>query len=98
MPVPWCVASMWNALRSVVGMPAVAILLFLGIAMLVLSATAGGVVGTFFGGILALVCFVLGFAVMFGVYIKRMNEDIDSDRHELRRELDEAMQEADSEE
>jgi uncharacterized membrane protein YdjX (TVP38/TMEM64 family) len=89
---------MWKALRSVVGLPAVAVLLFLGIALLVVSATAGGALGTFFGGILALVCFVLGFAMMFAVYIKRMNEDIDSDRHDLRQELDEAMKDVDSEE
>lgn len=89
---------MMQSLRSVVGMPAVVILLFLGVALLAVAATSGAALITFFGGILALVCFVLGFAVMFGVYIKRMNQDIDSDRHDLKQQLDEAMQDADSEE
>jgi len=88
---------MWETLRSFVGMPTVVALLFVGAVILIVSAATGGVAGTFLGGLLALVFFVLAFAVLFAVYIRRMNEDIDSDRHELRQELDEMVEDAETE-
>jgi ABC-type transport system involved in cytochrome bd biosynthesis fused ATPase/permease subunit len=89
---------MWETLRSLVGMPTAVALLFVGAVILILSAVTGSVASTFLGGLLALVFFVAAFAVLFAVYIRRMNEDIDSDRHELRQELDEMVEEADTEE
>jgi uncharacterized membrane protein YqjE len=89
---------MLGALKELVGLRTVVVLLLVGLAILVLAAFSGGPGGQVVAGLIAILVVILGLAMMFAIWIKRMNEDIDSSRHEIRQDLDAAMEEFDSDE
>lgn len=88
---------MWRTLARFVDTPTVVALLFLSALLFVVAATAGPVGSVLAGGVGILAA--LGALVMvFLIYLKRVNAEIDDERHDLRRDLDEMLEESNEEE
>ncbi|WP_336002154.1 hypothetical protein [Halorientalis halophila] len=78
-------------LRSIgrfVGTPAVVVTLFFGIGMVIVAATRDSQAVQLVAAFVAVLLVFVSLAMLFVVFIKRLNADIDSERHDLRRELD----------
>ncbi|SDF03389.1 hypothetical protein [Halorientalis regularis] len=88
---------MLRSLSRLVGLPAVAVLLVAGIAIMILAAIQNSQTAQVFAGFVAVLVVAASLVMLFAVYLKRLNADIDSDRHELRRELDEMVEDDDAE-
>ncbi|WP_424017820.1 hypothetical protein ACOZ4N_18420 [Halorientalis pallida] len=88
---------MLRSLSRLVGLPAVAVLLVAGVAIMILAAIQDSQAAQVFAGFVAVLVVAASLVMLFFVYLKRLNADIDSDRHELRRELDEIVEDDDAE-
>ncbi|WP_299265991.1 hypothetical protein [Halorientalis sp.] len=88
---------MLRSLSRVVGLPAVVVLLLVGVAIMVLAATRDSPTAQLFAGLVAVLAVAASLGMLFFVYLKRLNADIDSDRHDLRRELDDIVEDDDAE-
>jgi TRAP-type C4-dicarboxylate transport system permease small subunit len=97
MLLPGRVGDMLRSLSRLVGLPAVAVLLVAGIAIMILAAIQNSQTAQVFAGFVAVLVVAASLVMLFAVYLKRLNADIDSDRHELRRELDEMVEDDDAE-
>ena len=89
---------MWRSLKGIVGLPAVVVLLLIGTAVLLFAAVAGGPAGKVLGVLLAIFIVFAALVLAYLTWIERMNADIDSDRTELKRQLDETLDGSDTEE
>ncbi|MFB6143020.1 MAG: hypothetical protein ABEJ30_06725 [Halorientalis sp.] len=81
---------MWRTLAQFVAPPTVVACLFLSVVLFVLAAWAGPV-GSVLAGLLGAALFMVALGMVFAIYLKRINEDIDSERHDLRRDLDDIL-------
>jgi len=88
MPVLAQAAGMLRSLGRFVGMPTVVVLLLTGAAIMVLAATRDSQFAQVVAGFVAVLIVLGGIVVMFLVWLKEVNADIDSDRRELKAELD----------
>jgi len=84
---------MLRSLGDYVGFPAVIALVLGGVAILVLASTIGGQFGQIVAAFIGIIVVIAGLAMMFAVWIQRMNADIGSNRQDIRRDLDEIMDE-----
>jgi membrane protein implicated in regulation of membrane protease activity len=75
--------------------PTVVVLLLLGTVIMVAAGVQSNPTLQLLGGFVAVLVIVLALLVLFFVFIKRLNADIDSDRHDLRRELDDIVEDDD---
>ncbi|MFB6178625.1 MAG: hypothetical protein ABEI77_02740 [Halorientalis sp.] len=89
---------MLRSLSEFVGFPTVVALVVGGIALLVLAATLGGQAGQLVAAFIGILVVIGGLALMFLIWIKRMNENIGANRRDIERDLDDIMDERESEE
>lgn len=68
-------------------------LFFVGLVVLLWAAVSGGIVGQIIAVFVAVLMVLGGIALMFLLWIKRMNQDIDTHRTEMREELDRVIEE-----
>lgn len=84
---------MWRHLSRLVGAPTVVVCLFVGTAGFLWAAVNPSPVVTLVG-VTAGVFFTLGaLAMVYLVWLKRVNRDIDTERHEIRNQLDDVFEE-----
>ena len=88
---------MLRSLSRFVGLPAVVVLLLVGVAIMILAAVQDSQAAQVLAGFVAVLVVAASLVMLFFVYLKRLNADIDSDRHELRRELDDLVEDDDAE-
>ena len=91
MPLPEPVGTMLRSLGRLIDTPTVVVLLLLGAVIMVAAGVQSNPTLQLLGGLLAVLVIVVALLVLFFVFIKRLNADIDSERHDLRRELDEIV-------
>ncbi len=87
---------MLRSLSRFVGLPAVVVLLLAGVATMILAAVQNSPTVQVLAGFVAVLIVAASIAMLFIVYLKRLNADIDSDRYELRRELDDIVEDDDA--
>lgn len=87
---------MLRSLSRFVGLPAVVVLLLAGVATMILAAVQNSPTVQILAGFVAVLIVAASIAMLFIVYLKRLNADIDSDRYELRRELDDIVEDDDA--
>ncbi len=95
MPLPEPVGTMLRSLGRLIDTPTVVVLLLLGTVIMVAAGVQSNPTLQLLGGFVAVLVIVLALLVLFFVFIKRLNADIDSDRHDLRRELDDIVEDDD---
>ncbi|RXK51941.1 hypothetical protein [Halorientalis pallida] len=88
---------MLRSLSRLVTLPTVVVLLLVGVAIMILAAIQNSPTAQLLAGFVAVLAVAASLVLLFFVYLKRLNADIDSDRHELRRELDELVEDDDAE-
>ncbi|SEN12344.1 hypothetical protein SAMN05216388_1001418 [Halorientalis persicus] len=86
---------MLRSLGRLIDTPTVVVLLLLGTVIMVAAGVQSNPTLQLLGGFVAVLVIVLALLVLFFVFIKRLNADIDSDRHDLRRELDDIVEDDD---
>lgn len=87
-----------GSLSDLVGIPAVVATVLVGIVILLVAATSGGQFGRVVAGLIAVLVVIVGLFLMLATWIKRMNADIGSNRADLKRDMDEILEERDTEE
>jgi len=92
MPLPEPVRVMLGSLGRLIDTPTVVVLLLVGAVIMVAAGVQSNPTLQVLGGFVAVLVVVVALLVLFFVFIKRLNADIDSDRHDLRRELDEIVE------
>ncbi|MFD1585771.1 hypothetical protein ACFR9U_02150 [Halorientalis brevis] len=88
---------MLGSFTEYVGFPSVVALVLGGIAILVWAATLGGRLGQLVAGFVGVLVVLGGLVLMFFVWLKRMNADIGGNRHDIERDLDDILDERESE-
>lgn len=88
---------MVRSLTEDVGFPAVVALVLSGVAILIWATTLGGQFGQVVAGFVGVLVVLGGLVLTFFVWLKRMNADIGANRHDLERDLDEILEDRDSE-
>jgi uncharacterized membrane protein len=95
MPLPARLGGMLRSLGRLIDTPTVVVLLLVGAVIVVAAGVQSNPTLQLLGGFVAVLVVVVALLVLFFVFIKRLNADIDSDRHDLRRELDEIVEDDD---
>lgn len=88
---------MWRTLARFIETPTVVALLFLSALLFVVAATAGPV-GSVLAGGAGILAALSALVVIFFIYLKRVNAEIDDERHDLQREMDAMLEESNDEE
>ncbi|MFB6082938.1 MAG: hypothetical protein ABEJ94_01680 [Halorientalis sp.] len=83
---------MLGSLGRLVEPPTVVVLLLSGTAIMIAAALQSDPGLQLLGGLVAVLVIAVALVVLFFVFVKRLNADIDSDRHELRRQLDDIVE------
>ena len=83
---------MLGSLGRLIDTPTVVVLLLVGAVIVVATGVQSNPTLQVLGGFVAVLVVVVALLVLFFVFIKRLNEDIDSDRHDLRRQLDDLVE------
>jgi len=83
---------MGSSLSEFVGVPAVVVLLVVGLVFLLLSAVLGGRLGQIVAAFIGVLVILSGLGMIFLVWLKRMNEDIAANRDDIKRELDDIVE------
>ncbi|AQL43429.1 hypothetical protein BV210_12325 [Halorientalis sp. IM1011] len=83
---------MLGSLARLIDTPTVVVLLLVGAVIVVATGVQSNPTLQVLGGFVAVLVVVVALLVLFFVFIKRLNEDIDSDRHDLRRQLDDLVE------
>jgi uncharacterized membrane protein YqjE len=68
-------------------------LVLFGVSVLILAAATGGPAGQALAAVLAVLVVVLALMLIFCYWIKRMNEDIGTNRREIDPDFEEALEE-----
>lgn len=92
MALPEPVRGMLGSLARLIDTPTVVVLLLVGAVIVVATGVQSNPTLQVLGGFVAVLVVVVALLVLFFVFIKRLNEDIDSDRHDLRRQLDDLVE------
>lgn len=82
---------MLRSLGTLVSPPAVVVLVLAGTVSFVLAAATASPLMTFVGLGLGFLLALAALAMVFLVWLKRVNADIDSDRYDIQREIDEVL-------
>ena len=88
---------MWRTLARFIETPTVVALLFLSALLFVVAATAGPV-GSVLAGGAGILATLSALVEIFFIYLKRVNAEIDDERHDLQREMDAMLEESNDEE
>ena len=92
MTLPEPLRGMLGSLGRLIDTPTVVVLLLVGAVIVVATGVQSNPTLQVLGGFVAVLVVVVALLVLFFVFIKRLNEDIDSDRHDLRRQLDDLVE------
>ena len=83
---------MLRSLSTLVSPPAVVVLVLAGTLSFVVAAASASPLVTVAGFGLGFLFVLAALAMVFLVWVKRVNSEIDSDRHDIQREMDEMLE------